>query len=64
VCAVALLGVWAWKRDDYPLPVWDQIAMIGREVRILFDSDAANKVEVRHAFYTLSRFIRGKVHGS
>jgi hypothetical protein len=63
-CAIALLGVWAWKRDGYPLPDWDLIPMIGREVRILFDSDAADKVEVRHALYALSRFIRGKVHGS
>jgi hypothetical protein len=63
-CAIALLGVWAWKRDGYPLPDWDQIPMIGREVRILFDSDTAEKVEVRHALYALSRFIRGKVHGA
>jgi hypothetical protein len=63
-CAIALLGVWAWKRDGYPLPDWDQIPMIGREVRILFDSDTADKVEVRHALYSLSRFIKGKVHGS
>ena len=63
-CAIALLGVWAWKRYGYPLPDWDHIPMIGREVRILFDSDAADKVEVRHAFYALSRFIKGKVHGS
>jgi hypothetical protein len=63
-CAIALLGVWAWKRDGFPLPDWDQIPMIGREVRILFDSDTADKVEVRQALYTLSRFIRGKVHGS
>lgn len=63
-CAVALLGVWAWKRDGCPLPDWDQIPMIGREVRILFDSDTADKVEVRHALYSFSRFVRGKVHGS
>jgi hypothetical protein len=63
-CAIALLGVWAWKRDGYPLPDWDQVPMIGREVRILFDSDTADKVEVRHALYSLSRFIKGKVHGS
>jgi putative DNA primase/helicase len=63
-CAVALLGVWAWKRDGYPLPDWDQIPMIGREVRVLFDSDTTDKVEVRHALYALSRFIWGKVHGS
>jgi putative DNA primase/helicase len=63
-CAVALLGVWAWKRYGYPIPDWDQIPMIGREVRILFDSDAADKVEVRHALYSLSRFVRGRVHGS
>ncbi len=63
-CAISLLGVWAWKRGGYPLPDWDQIPMIGREVRILFDSDTADKVQVRHALYSLSRFIKGKVHGS
>ena len=62
--AVALLGVWAWKRNGYPLPDWDCIPMIGREVRVLFDSDSAEKVEVRHALYSLSRFLRVKVHGA
>jgi hypothetical protein len=28
-CAVALLGVWAWKRDGHPLTDRDQIPMIG-----------------------------------
>lgn len=63
-CTVAILGVWAWKRDGYPLADWDQIPMIGREVRILFDSDTPEKVQVRHALCALSRFLRGKVHGS
>jgi Domain of unknown function (DUF3854) len=63
-CAIALLGVWAWKREGYPLPDWDCIPMIGREVRVLFDSDSAEKVEVKHALYSLSRFLRVKVHGA
>jgi transcriptional regulator with XRE-family HTH domain len=60
-CGVPLLGMWDWKREGHPLPDWNQIPMIGREVRILFDSDAADKVEVRHALYALSRLVRGKV---
>src|SRR4051812_36779587 len=27
-CAVALLGVWAWKRDDLPLPDWDSVPLV------------------------------------
>ena len=45
-CAVALLGVWSWKRHVLPLPDWDSVRLVGREVHIAFDSDAAHKVEV------------------
>src|SRR5215203_1559140 len=30
--AVGLLGVWAWKRGGLPLPDWDHIHIVGREV--------------------------------
>src|SRR4051812_17321625 len=36
-CAVSLLGVWRWKRDGGPLPCWDHIHLVGREVAISFD---------------------------
>jgi putative DNA primase/helicase len=38
--AVALLGVWNWKKDGWMLPEWDRIPLMGRDVIIAFDSDA------------------------
>ena len=63
-CAVALLGVWAWKRDGAPLPDWDHIRLVGREVRVLFDSDAAHKTEVKRALRGLSVYLRGRMYGA
>jgi hypothetical protein len=63
-CAVALLGVWAWKRDGAPLPDWDHIRLVGREVRVLFDSDAAHKTEVKRALRELSVYLRGRMYGA
>ena len=56
--AVALLGVWSWKRDRLPLPEWDSIRLVGREVRIAFDSDAAHKVEVQRALSALAEYLQ------
>lgn len=63
-CAVALLGVWGWKRDGAPLPDWDHIRLVGREVRVLFDSDAAHKTEVKRALRGLSVYLRGRMYGA
>ena len=63
-CAVGLLGVWAWKSDGAPLPDWDHIRLVGREVRVLFDSDAAHKTEVKRALLTLSVYLRGRISGA
>jgi len=63
-CAVALLGVWAFKRDGAPLPDWDHIRLVGREVRVLFDSDAAHKTEVKRALRALSVYLRGRMYGA
>jgi hypothetical protein len=63
-CAVALLGVWAWKRDGAPLPDWDHIRLIGREVRVLFDSDAAHKTDVKRALHDLSVYLKARIYGS
>jgi hypothetical protein len=63
-CAVALLGVWAWKRDGAPLPDWDYIRLVGREVRVIFDSDAAHKTEVKRALLALSVYLRGRMYGA
>jgi hypothetical protein len=59
-CAVALLGVWSWKRDGLPLPDWDSIRLVGREVHIAFDSDAAHKVEVQKALSALAEYLQAR----
>jgi hypothetical protein len=59
-CAVALLGVWSWKRDGLPLPKWDSIRLVRREVHIAFDSDAARKVEVQRALSALATYLRAR----
>ena len=59
-CAVALLGVWSWKRDGLPLPDWDSIRLVGREVHIAFDSDAAHKVEVQRALSALAEYLQAR----
>jgi hypothetical protein len=59
-CAIALLGVWSWKRDGLPLPDWDHVHLVGREVCICFDSDAASKVEVLRAERALAEYLEGR----
>jgi Domain of unknown function (DUF3854) len=59
-CAVALLGVWSWKRDGLPLPDWDSIRLVAREVHVAFDSDAACKVEVQRALSALAEYLRAR----
>ena len=54
---IGLLGVWGWKKDGYPLPDWDGVYMIGREVYIAFDSDAAQKTNVRRARTGLAKYL-------
>ena len=59
-CALALLGVWAWKRDRLPLPCWDDVRLVGREVIVAFDSDAERNVQVRTARLALAEYLRGR----
>jgi uncharacterized protein DUF3854 len=63
-CAVGVLGVWGWKKKGVPLPDWDHIRLVGREVRVLFDSDAAHKTEVKRALRGLSVYLRGRMYGA
>jgi hypothetical protein len=59
-CAVALLGVWSWKRKGRPLPDWDDIRLVGREVFVAFDSDAERNAQVRLARSALASYLRGR----
>jgi len=56
--AIAVLGVWGWKRNKLPLPDWDYIPLVGREVRICFDSDASSIIEVLQAEQALAGYLR------
>jgi hypothetical protein len=56
-CAIALLGVWGWKRGGLPLPCWDRVHLVGREVYVCFDSDATRRVEVRRARRALAEYL-------
>ncbi len=58
---VAILGVWAWKRYCQPLPDFDAIPMIGREISVLFDSDAEDNVNVRKGLLGLARYLKGRI---
>ena len=65
LCAVALLGVWNWKgKNDLGgttlLADWDYVALDGREVRIVFDSDVMVKAAVRSALDRLVEHMQRK----
>ncbi len=59
--AVALLGVWSWKRDGWMLPDWEDVRLMGREVLICFDSDAVDKYQVRLAEVALAKALEGRM---
>jgi putative DNA primase/helicase len=59
--AIALLGVWNWKKDGWMLPEWDHVPLMGREVTIAFDSDAVHKYEVRMAEDALAKALEGRM---
>ena len=58
LCCIALLGVWNWRgRNDADgltaLPDWELIALNGRDVYLVFDSDLMTN---RHVHAALRRF--------
>jgi len=70
LCCIALLGVWNWRGTNdlggkMALPDWELIALNGRDVYIVFDSDIVCKPQVHGALVRLKNFLesRGaKVH--
>ena len=63
--AVALLGVWNWRgtNDDggkVALADWELVALEGRQVYVVFDSDAMLKQGVHDACARLGAFLRLK----
>ena len=65
LCAVSLSGVWGFKgKNEFGgvtwLADWDYIALKGRDVRIVFDSDVMQKPEVRKALERLTAHLQRK----
>jgi hypothetical protein len=65
LCAIALLGVWNFKgKNSWGgvtfLNDWDYVALNGREVRIVFDSDVMTKPQVRQALERLIEHLQRK----
>lgn len=65
LCAVSLNGVNGFKgKNDFGgvtwLADWDYIALKGRDVRIVFDSDVMQKPEVRKALERLTAHLQRK----
>jgi hypothetical protein len=52
-CTVSLIGVWNWQRGGEMLSCWDHVALEGRRVYVVFDSDVMVKPEVQLALERL-----------
>ena len=57
-CAVALQGVWCWKKDGVALPGWEDIRLRGRRTFVAFDSDVMTKSEVQAALTGLVDYLK------
>jgi len=62
---VALAGVWNWKTkgaDGATLPLgdWDEVPLRGRDVCIVYDSDASRKDQVRQAERRLAAWLESR----
>jgi hypothetical protein len=61
-CTVTLLGVWNWRGTNEhggktALPEWDSVALNGRRVYVVFDSDVTVKPQVSKALERFKRFL-------
>ena len=65
LCAVALLGVWNWRGSNgkggkVALPEWEYVALNGRQVYVVFDSDVMLKPGVHAAMVRLKAFLEAR----
>jgi hypothetical protein len=65
LCALALAGVWNWVgRNEYgavtSLPEWRDVALTGRLIYVVFDSDAVAKLPVWRAMAALKGWLQAK----
>ena len=62
LCCISVLGVWNWRGSNehggkLALPDWESVALNGREVFLVFDSDVMTKVQVYSALSRLKGFL-------
>ncbi len=65
LCAGSILGVWNWRGTNEhggkaALPEWESVALNGRQVFIVFDSDVMLKPGVYAALVRLKNFVEGR----
>jgi len=63
--AISLTGVWNWRGRNaqggsVALPDWENVAIKGREILIIFDSDAAANDSVLRAEKRLAQFLESR----
>ena len=63
LCCVALLGVWNWRGTNehggkVALSDWESVALNGRSVYVVFDSDLMEKPPVYQALVRLKDFLK------
>jgi len=58
--AVALIGVWGWKRDGEMLPCFDHVPLRGRRVYVVPDTDVHANPNVSQAFDWLAAALAGR----
>jgi hypothetical protein len=65
LCSVGLLGVWSWRGTNElggktVLADWENVALNGREVRIVFDSDINENENIQYAAKRLATWFANK----
>lgn len=63
LCCISLIGVWNWRGTNdqggvCELSDWDKIALKGRTIYIVFDSDVMIKAEVKAALKRLAGMLK------
>jgi putative DNA primase/helicase len=65
LCCISLLGVWNWRGSNedggkVALAAWESVALNGRTVYIVFDSDVMEKRTVHAALVRLKAFLESR----
>ncbi len=65
LCTIGLLGVWNWRGTNdeggkAALADWDSIALNGREIYLVFDSDVMQKRQVHQALARLKAYLESR----